>query len=104
MHKGFLTTTIGATLLAASISASAVTLVGSGCNTSGTPTYTYVNEGTSLVLVNGAACFISNLSAGETAALSSVVSEAQVSGRSVTIGTGASLGGGSPNGLSVVLR
>jgi hypothetical protein len=90
--------------LAMSTSAHAVTLSGGGCNVSGTASYLYVNPGTSLVLVNGLACFISGLTAGEVAALSAVVSQAQTTGKKVAIGTGASLGGGTPTALSVVMQ
>ena len=90
--------------LAMSTSAHAVTLSGSGCNVSGTASYLYVNPGQSLALVNGLACFISGLTAGEVASLSAVVSQAQTTGKKVVIGTGASLGGGTATALSVAIQ
>jgi hypothetical protein len=90
--------------LVMSTSAHAVSLSGTGCNVSGTASYLYVNSGTSLAIVNGGACFVTGLTAGEQAALAAVVSQAQTTGRNVTIGTGASLGGGTATALSVVMQ
>lgn len=90
--------------LAMNTSAHAVTLSGGGCNVWGAASYLYVNPGTSLVLVNGQACFISGLTAGEVASLSAVVSQAQTTGKQVVIGTGASQGGGTATALSVAMQ
>lgn len=98
----FLISFIG--LVSMTTPASSVTLSGSGCNTWGLSSYIFVNEGTSLALINGVACIISNPTAEEASRLSAVVSQAQASGRSVAIGTGSSLGGGNPNGLVVAMQ
>lgn len=91
-------------LLIFNVPANAVSLSGTGCNTWGNATYLFVNEATSLAIVGGGACFVTGLTAGETAALSAVVSQAQASNRLVLIGTGASAGGGSANGLAVAMQ
>lgn len=90
--------------LALSTSAHAATVSGGGCNVSGTVSFVYANSGTSLLLINGMACFASSLTAGDEAALAAIASEGLSSGRKVTVGTGASLGGGSPTALSVVIQ
>lgn len=88
----------------AASNAGAVTLSGGGCNTWGLSTYLFVNEGTSLVLVNGSACFISNPTGSEAARLAAVISQAQASGKKIVIGTGSTQGGGSANGLVVAMQ
>ena len=90
--------------LAMSTSAHAATVSGSGCNVFGTVSYVYANSGTSLLLINGLACFASGLTAGDEAALAAIASEGLSSGRQVIVGTGASLGGGTATALSVGIQ
>lgn len=98
----FLLSIVG--LLTINAPASAVTLSGTGCNVWGLATYLFVNEGSSLVLINGGACFVNNPTGDEAARLASVVSQAQASGRQVSVGTGASQGGGNATGLTVAMQ
>lgn len=91
-------------LVAISTPASAVTLSGTGCNVWGLSTYLFVNEGTSLVLINGGACFVNGPTGEEAARLAAVLSQAQASGRQVSVGTGSSQGGGNPTGLTVAMQ
>ena len=90
--------------LTMSTSVHAATVSGSGCNVFGTVSYVYVNAGSSLVLINGLACFANGLTAGEQATLGAIASEGRSSGRKVAVGTGASMGGGTATGLSVAMQ
>lgn len=92
----------GALMSASNVSA--VTLSGGGCDVWGPASYLFVNEGTSLAIVNGSVCFISGLTGDEASRLAAIVSQAQASGISVRIGTGASAGGGNANGLAVAMQ
>lgn len=91
-------------LLAINAPASAVTLSGTGCGVWGLSTYLFVNEGSSLVIVNGGACFVTNPTGDEAARLAAVVSQAQASGRRVSVSTGSVAGGGNANGLVVAMQ
>ena len=90
--------------LAMSTSAYAATVSGTGCNKFGLVSYVYANAGSSLVLIDGAACFANSLTAGEVASLAAIAAEGRTTGKKVAIGTGASLGGGTATGLSVVMQ
>jgi len=90
--------------LALSTSAHAATVTGGGCNNFGTVSYSYVNSGTSLLLTSGGACFASGLTDGEAALLGAMASEAQASGKTLFVGTGASGGGGAATALTVAIQ
>lgn len=90
--------------LAMNTSAQAVTLSGGGCNITGPVTYVYANSGSSMAIVGGLSCFITGITAAEMSAFTAIASESRTSGRSITIGTGASQGGGTATGLSMILR
>lgn len=90
--------------LAISASAHAATVSGSGCNKYGTVSFVYVNPGASLLLIDWGACFAFGLTDGEAATLAAIASEGLASGKKVSVGTGASMGGGTATALSVVMQ
>ena len=102
MTRNLMLTLAGA--LALSTSAHAASVSGSGCNKFGAVSYVYVNAGASLLIIDGGACFANGLTAGEQATLGAIASEGRSSGRLVAVGTGASMGGGTANGLSVAMQ
>ncbi len=76
--KKILTSSIIALGLAASFQINAATGSGDGCGVWGKVSYLYQSaSNTSLAIINGTACFVSNTTARDVSVMSSILSEAE---------------------------
>ena len=84
--------------LAVSAQASAATGSGVGCANWGPVTYLYQSaSSTSLTLINGSACFVSDTTARDVTVMSSVLASAQANGKDAYLTAGV-------NGVNVAMQ